>query len=147
MTSETAFKKVLCPLDCKFGAPMERTNIGEKPTDGTRVFDRKVPLSQGYDKGGAYWGDGAQLRVEYTADLSFIRFYRVEYTVCFCNWYNNHSQPDTPEYYNTLTEAKNRAYHCHNLTTDAIGNNNYVTNGVEAWVEWYERGESHHWNP
>ena len=32
-----------------------------------------------YDKGGAYWGCGAELRVSYTKDLSFIRFYRVSY--------------------------------------------------------------------
>ena len=27
--------------------------------------------------GGAYWGIGAELRVEYTRDLSFVHFYRV----------------------------------------------------------------------
>lgn len=29
-----------------------------------------------YDKGGAYWGIGSQLRVSYTKDLAYINFYR-----------------------------------------------------------------------
>ena len=49
----------------------------QKPTD-KRIFDRAVPLSQGYDRGGAYWGTPSNLRVEYTSDLVYVRFYRVE---------------------------------------------------------------------
>jgi len=31
-----------------------------------------------YDKGGAYWGLGNEIRVRYNKDLTFIEFYRVE---------------------------------------------------------------------
>ena len=42
-----------------------------------RIFDCAVPMSDGaYDKGGAYWGLGSQLRVSYTKDLQYIMFYR-----------------------------------------------------------------------
>lgn len=73
---------------------MGRQNRGEYPptiTSGrnnriakrnqTTVFDCRVPMdsSGAYDKGGAYWGIGAELRVQYTKDLSFVRFYRAEY--------------------------------------------------------------------
>jgi len=74
-----AISKIVCDVDCKRGAPMGRfsNDIKEKPT-GVKIFDRKVPLSTdgGYDKGGAYWGYGKELHVEYTKDLSYIRFYR-----------------------------------------------------------------------
>ena len=41
-----------------------------------KIFDCKVPLTDGYDNGGAYWGIGSELRVSYTKDLSYINFYR-----------------------------------------------------------------------
>jgi hypothetical protein len=49
--------------------------IGDK---SQKVFDCAVPMSRDgeYDKGGAYWGFGTQLRVRYTRDFSFIQFYR-----------------------------------------------------------------------
>ena len=52
--------------------------VSTKPTD-KKVYDCAVPMSSdgAYDKGGAYWGIGAQLRVEYTKDLKYVRFYRV----------------------------------------------------------------------
>jgi len=57
---------------------MGRSNVGDKPTDGARIYDCFVPTYDGvYDKGGAYWGHGAPLRVSYTKDLSYINFYRV----------------------------------------------------------------------
>jgi len=82
--------KIITNVNCQYGAPMGRPNIGEYPhtvTSGKsckiykknqkKVFDCAVPmLSQGYDKGGAYWGYGLQLRVKYTKDLSYIEFYR-----------------------------------------------------------------------
>lgn len=75
--SQTAFEQIICPLDLRRGAPMGRSNVGVKP-EGVRIFDRKVPLYDGaYDKGGAYWGMGTELRVSFTADLSYINFYRV----------------------------------------------------------------------
>ncbi len=58
---------------------MGRSNVGTKP-EGVKVYDCRVPL-QGdgsYDRGGAYWGLGAELRVKYTKDLSYVEYYRVE---------------------------------------------------------------------
>jgi len=69
--------KIITKVNTTFGAPMGRSNVGERPTD-KRVFDCAVPMSDGaYDKGGAYWGIGPQLRVQYTKDLTYINFYRV----------------------------------------------------------------------
>ena len=78
MTSQQAYDLILCDVDCRWGAPMGRADIGEKPTD-KRIFNRRVPLiyDGAYDKGGAYWGMGKELRVEYTSDLTYIMFYRV----------------------------------------------------------------------
>ena len=68
--------KIIDKCDSRFGAPMGRRSIG-KPPIHKRVFDCAVPLSEGYDKGGAYWGHGDPLRVRYTKDLRYIDFYRV----------------------------------------------------------------------
>lgn len=72
-----AISKIVDKVNCKFGAPMGRASYGEKPTKG-KIFDRRVPMSEdgAYDKGGAYWGYGNELRVEYTKDLKYVRFYR-----------------------------------------------------------------------
>ncbi len=68
--------KILHEVNCKYGAPMGRRSIGEKPSD-KKVFNCWVRLDNGaYDKGGAYWGFPNNLWVEYTKDLSYIRFYR-----------------------------------------------------------------------
>lgn len=69
---------IIYKVDCNFGAPMGRVSYGERPTNGTRVYDRKVPMSSdgAYDKGGAYWGLGEELRVSYTKDLEYVHFYR-----------------------------------------------------------------------
>ena len=76
MTSKQAYNLILCDVDCRRGAPMGRPNIGEKPTD-KRIFNRKILLTGGHDKGGAYWGMGSELRVEYTSDLTYIKFYKL----------------------------------------------------------------------
>lgn len=84
--------KIIHPVNCQYGAPMGRANVGTRPhtiTSGKNckivksnqpvIFDRVVPMSQdaGYDKGGAYWGIGsAPLRVAYTKDMTYIEFYR-----------------------------------------------------------------------
>lgn len=74
--SGEAYADLLFHVDCKFGAPMGRRSMGEKPTD-KRVFCRRIGLDNGgYDKGGAYWGFGNPLFVEYTADLTYIKFFR-----------------------------------------------------------------------
>lgn len=68
--------KIITKEDCRRGAPMGRMNVGVKPTN-KKIYDCKVPMSDGaYDKGSAYWGIGPELRVSYTKDLSYIRFYR-----------------------------------------------------------------------
>lgn len=67
--------KIITKVSGKFGAPMGRYNIGNKP-NGVKVFDCAVPMNSAYDRGGVYWGLGSQLRVSYTKDLSYINFYR-----------------------------------------------------------------------
>lgn len=82
--------KIITKVNCQYGAPMGRANVGEPPKaelhpwarvplpKPKRVYDCAVPMSEGaYDRGGAYWGMGKQLRVRYTKDLSYIEFYRV----------------------------------------------------------------------
>ncbi len=75
--------KIIPIVSSTFGAPMGRANVGIHPHTNNKfsqkqVFDCAVPMDKaGYDKGGAYWGYGKQLRVQYTKDLSYIRFYRL----------------------------------------------------------------------
>lgn len=71
--------KIITKCSTKYGAPMGRNNVGTAPK-GMRIYNCAVPMSSdgAYDKGGAYWGHGAQLRVKYTKDLSYVEFYRVE---------------------------------------------------------------------
>lgn len=72
-----ALRGIICNVNCSRGAPMGRSNVDSKPTG--KVYDRYVPMDRSdpaYDIGGAYWGLGARLRVSYTADMSYIRFYR-----------------------------------------------------------------------
>jgi hypothetical protein len=68
---------IICDVNSSRGAPMGRENVGTRP-EGKRIYDCAVPMIDlCYDKGGAYWGIGRQLRVSYTKDLSYIRFYRL----------------------------------------------------------------------
>lgn len=81
---------IIKKCNTQYGAPMGRFNtlpdVVQEFHNGTkyynvkgRIFDRKVPLdSGGYDKGGAYWGFPDNLRVKYSEDLTFIKFYRNE---------------------------------------------------------------------
>lgn len=73
--SRHTLTKIICPVNCKYGAPMGRANVGKEPT-GKKIFDSPVKLSEGYDKGGAYWGNPSNLRVRYTKNLQYINFYR-----------------------------------------------------------------------
>lgn len=81
--------KIITAVNCKYGAPMGRQNVGynifdknqnkEIPATNKKIFDCRVKLDTGgYDKGGVYWGIGKELRVKYTKDLSYINFYRNE---------------------------------------------------------------------
>jgi hypothetical protein len=69
--------KIITPVNCKFGAPMGRSNVGTRP-ENVRVYDCRVPMSScgAYDRMGCYFGIGKELRVSYTKDLSYINFYR-----------------------------------------------------------------------
>jgi len=75
--SSDILKQIICDVNCFRGAPMGRPDIGHIPIG--RVYDRYVPMDRSdgaYDIGGAYWGLGARLRVAYTADMEYVRFYR-----------------------------------------------------------------------
>lgn len=81
--------EIITPVNCKFGAPMGRPNVGFEPvtiTSGNKcrivkknqikVYQKKVQLIDGYDMGGAYWGTPNNLYVRFTKDLSFIQYFR-----------------------------------------------------------------------
>ena len=82
--------KIITKVNSNFGAPMGRSNVDERPAKNglvldeyldnpkNKLYDCAVPMSNdgAYDKGGAYWGIGKQLRVKYTKDLLYIEFYR-----------------------------------------------------------------------
>ncbi len=82
-TSTEAFNNIICKVNLKYGAPTGRASDSpwNKPKD-KRIYDRIVYLdSGGYDRHGAYWGLGPQLRVEYTKDLLYVRFYRIKFAL------------------------------------------------------------------
>ena len=68
--------KIITKENTKYGSPMGRINVGERPFNKT-IFDCKVPMNGAYDRGGVYWGLGRELRVSYTKDLTYIEFYRI----------------------------------------------------------------------
>lgn len=70
---------IITKVNGQYGAPMGRANVGVvEHVEGEKVFDCRVPMSSdgAYDRGGAYWGIGRELRVKYTRSLDFIQFYR-----------------------------------------------------------------------
>jgi len=82
--------EIITNVNCQYGAPMGRANIGKQPitiTSGNncrivkknqvKVYEKKVHLIDGYDIGGAYWGIGKPLIVRFTKDLSYIEYYRL----------------------------------------------------------------------
>lgn len=83
--------KIITKVSTKYGAQMGRSNIGNPPIRVTtgrncsitkkhnkhmRIYDCYIPMSGGYDKGGAYWGLPDNVRVKYNKDLSYVEFYR-----------------------------------------------------------------------
>ena len=77
--STDILKQIVFNVNCSRGAPMGRSDVGFAPTG--RVYDRYVPMDRSdsaYDIGGAYWGLGARLRVSFTKDLEYVKFYREE---------------------------------------------------------------------
>lgn len=97
-TSQELYDEILRPVNTKYGAPMGRSSKGEPPTD-CRIFDRAVSVPDGYDKGGAYWGLGPQLRVKYSQDGTYVEFYRLELN----------STPFTPGPWEYLPHSKTNA--------------------------------------
>lgn len=75
-------KRVITEVNTKFGAPMGRRSYGVDPNTvvtnekEVKIYDKRVPMDGVYDLGGAYWGYGNQLRVRFSADLSYVEFYR-----------------------------------------------------------------------
>jgi hypothetical protein len=51
------------------------SSLSPRPTD-QKIYEKHVPLTEGYDRGGAYWGIGSPLYLEFTADLTWWRFVR-----------------------------------------------------------------------
>lgn len=103
---QIAFEATFRDVGSRWGAPMGRRDRGKLLPDGrvlhdtgkcscstgiwgmcsecpkpepikARIYDRYLPMdSQGYDRGGAYWGIGPRMRVRFTACLSFVEYYR-----------------------------------------------------------------------
>ncbi|MEO7047750.1 MAG: hypothetical protein ABI091_20800 [Ferruginibacter sp.] len=81
--------EIITEVNTKFGAPMGRYNVGSQPmtiTSGNncrivkknqiKVYEKKVPMIDGYDIGGAYWGYPHNIYVRFTKDLSYIEYFR-----------------------------------------------------------------------
>ena len=77
LTAADMFNKVVCPVNLRYGAPMGRQSNPPKSWEGIPRYDRKVLLdSGGYDKHGAYWGLGGELRLRISKDFQNWEFYR-----------------------------------------------------------------------
>ena len=79
LRSKDVYEQIICKVDTSRGAPMGRCGVGAKAdATGKRIYRRHVPLvyDGAYDKGGAYWGIGSPLYVEYTLDKSYVAFFR-----------------------------------------------------------------------
>ncbi len=75
------YNELIGKVDCRRGAPMGRSNVGTKEdANGKRIYHRHIPLvcDGAYDSGGAYWGCGTPLYVEFTLDMSYVNYYRNE---------------------------------------------------------------------
>lgn len=60
------------PMNCARGAPMGRGNIGlDTMKSGAPMYLAHLPLNQGYDVGGAYWGTGDMMFVLFNDDLEY----------------------------------------------------------------------------
>ncbi len=59
----------------------------------------------------------------------------MKYTVQFREWNNNWSEMLQEERYDSLEDATERARKFTSWKCEYIGNNNYVNNGTETWVE------------
>ena len=80
-TRKEIYDYIMLPFYGRIGGAIGRAYIGDRMlADGKRIYCRRVPLTYdgAYDKGGAYWGCGSPLYVEYTLDKSYVRFFRKE---------------------------------------------------------------------
>ncbi|MDR1716455.1 MAG: hypothetical protein LBS20_11490 [Prevotella sp.] len=76
------FKKIINKVDSSNGAAMGRPNIGTtEDAKGKKIYSRLIPLpiDSAYDAGGAYWGVGDPLYVDFTLDMKYIYFHREYY--------------------------------------------------------------------
>lgn len=75
------YNEILHHIKDNGDAQRGRQNIGrlEDVKGKMKIYSREVRLNKGYDKGGAYWGQGDQLFVDYTLDKSYIYFHREHY--------------------------------------------------------------------
>lgn len=65
-------------VDGRYGAPMGRPDDEGDPDYTGRLTLRRVPLDDGYDGGGAYWGsrlNGESLFCAWSPDRSIVRFF------------------------------------------------------------------------
>lgn len=67
----------LSKMDCSRGAPHGRRTFTTTNGD-QRFYLQKLPLSQGYDAGGAYWGLGTQMWRYVTEDHNAEGFLRAD---------------------------------------------------------------------
>lgn len=75
-----AYKKILSKIDCSAEDSPGRENIGTlEEVKGERIYQRRVFLNKGYDTGGAYWGEGDPLYVDFTLDGRYVFFHREHY--------------------------------------------------------------------
>lgn len=78
---DEVYRTLICDLDCSRGAPMGRHNTGtKKNVKEKKIYCRRIylPIDGAYDKGGAYWGCGAPLYVEFTLDKTYVHYFRKE---------------------------------------------------------------------
>jgi hypothetical protein len=74
------YKKILRNVNSSSGAPMGRANVGTlEEVKGQKIYQRKIALNKGYDIGGAYWGNGDPLYVDFTLDGKYAFFHREHY--------------------------------------------------------------------
>ncbi|WP_291599216.1 hypothetical protein [Bacteroides sp.] len=73
--------EILHPIKDNGDAQRGRENVGrlEDVNGKMKIYSRKVQLTNGYDKGGAYWGQEGELYVDFTLDKSYIYFHREHY--------------------------------------------------------------------
>jgi hypothetical protein len=104
-------------VDTKYGAPMGRySNTKEERPGDKKLFVRLIRLTEGYDKGGAYWGIGESLYAEFTKDITYIRFFRGhEEPITPVKFLYNEDQKDLLAFFPTQKEGmkRKRLYGCY----------------------------------